>query len=64
MKSYKETVKHFEEWQKKIIEMANQVDGEKAKYKAEFKATFGICDGEPMNVLEVIKAIKAVNTLT
>ena len=64
MKSYEDTVKHFEEWQKKIIEKVNDVEAEKAKYKAEFKATFGICDGDPMNVLEVVKAIRAVNSLT
>jgi len=63
MSNYDDKVKYFEEWQAKIIKLGNEFENEKQKYKAEFKATFGICDGEPANVLELVKAIKAVNLL-
>jgi hypothetical protein len=61
--TYDEKIKHFEELQNEIVKLGQELDAKKQKYKAEFKATFGICDGEASNLLELVKAIRAVNLL-
>jgi len=63
MSNYDDKVQYFDGWQANILKLKTELDNEMQKYKAEFKATFGICDGEPANVLELVKAIKAVNLL-
>lgn len=64
MTKIEEKIEYFKNWQEKIIKLVTEAEAEKSKYKAEFKATFGICDGEQANALNIIEAIKAVNTLS
>lgn len=59
----KELVAKFEEAAKQIPEYAEMHShGEKTnrkyeEFKAEFKAKFGFCDGEPNSVVHIIEAI-------
>jgi uncharacterized protein YPO0396 len=42
---------------KKLAEELNKL---KEEYRAEVKAAFGITDGEPANVLEIVKTVRRV----
>ena len=56
----KEMQKDYEE---KASATSKELQGEIEKYKAEFKATFGLCDGEVSTTFNLIEAIRAVNLL-
>ena len=60
---FDEKIKYFEEKQKEIVALIQELEKKKSEYKAEFKAAFGITDGEPANVLEIIKTIKTVMSM-
>lgn len=51
-----------EKKQKEILEMHTALENKKAEYKAFTKAAFGLADGEQINVLDVARAIKLINS--
>ena len=51
------------EYDEKANEMTLKLNSEVAKYRAEFKVAFGLCDSEKTDPLTLIEAIKAVNQL-
>lgn len=53
----------FKVKQAEIMGLKQQLDTKMAEYKAEMKETFGITDGEPANVLELIAAFDKVQDL-
>lgn len=63
MSALQEKITHFETLQKEIIEANANLEKKMEQYRAELKATFGITDGEKMNVLDMIKAISKVKEL-
>lgn len=60
MSKFSETVESLEAEQKEIVELQTQLQGKLNAYKVRLKQTFGITDGEQMNVLEVLKAVSKV----
>lgn len=52
------------EYDQKANELSQELKNEIELYKAEFKKTFGLCDGERTNSLNLIEVIKAVNELS
>lgn len=52
------------EYEAKSIEIKKELTAEVEKYKVDFKATFGLCDGEKNDILSLIECIKAVNELS
>ncbi len=60
---FEERVKYYREKQEEIMKLNQDLENKKNEYKAEMKAEFGICDGEPADVLSLIAAIKNVVAL-
>ena len=55
-----EKIAQFKGKQEKITKMNQDLQNEIANYKAEFKDTFGIADGDQANLLELIETIGKV----
>lgn len=60
MSQLAEKISYFQTKQAEILELNRQLEVKKQEYKAEMKAAFGIADGEPANVLEIVEAIQKV----
>jgi hypothetical protein len=56
-------IQYFREKQKEMLELDRTLQNKKQEYLAEMKAAFGIADGEPANVLEIVEAIKKVKDM-
>lgn len=61
--TFQEKIAYFKEKQEKIAKLHQELENEKALYRAEIKAWSGITDGEPANVLEIIETIKKVQAM-
>lgn len=58
MSAFDEKVAYFKEKQSKIMELKRELDNQSALYKAELKAWAGITDGETMDVVTLLEAVK------
>lgn len=56
-------IAHFQRRQEEMLELDRKLQNMKQEYLADMKATFGLCDGEPANVLEIVKAMQKVRNL-
>lgn len=64
MKEYEEKKTALEkEYQDKIADAVRDLENEKAKYRAETKAAFGVADGESINILDVVEMIVLVQEM-
>lgn len=62
-KAQAEVDKLMEEKKKDLNELQQKFTAARENYKAELKAQFGITDGEEMNVLDMIHAVKKACSL-
>ena len=55
-----EKIQQFELLQKEMVELNDKLNEKKSAYKKMCNEAFGIADDQPMNILQIIKAIKTV----
>lgn len=55
-----EKLEHFAALQKELLDKNQELTNLKERYKAETKEVFGVADGEPINIMEVVSMIKRV----
>jgi hypothetical protein len=58
--SIEDRIKYFEEKREALRKMAFEFDQAKAHFNAEMKAEFGITEGEPADILALVKTIKKI----
>lgn len=57
------TVSRLRGMQAEMLEMNQELQNKAAVYRAELKKHFGITDGEQMNVLDMIEAMRRIKEL-
>jgi len=60
--TFNEAIVKAQEMQKELLELNRELESKKQLYKAFTKEHFGLADGEPIDVLEIVKAIKLVGS--
>ena len=63
-KDLKEQIEYFYAQQKEIIALEQELKNRAAKFNAEMKSVFGVCNGEPINILQIIELIMSVRPVT
>jgi hypothetical protein len=58
--TFDQLLEHFEKKQVEIMDLARELENKKQLYKAETKQAFGLADGETIDIISVIKAIRKV----
>lgn len=56
MTELEKKIAYFKTSQEQILEQSRKLQKMTEEYKAELKATFGITDGEQMNVLQLVES--------
>lgn len=58
-----EKITELKKLQEEIVRLNQELQNKTAEYKAKTKAAFGLADGEPINVLEVVEMVSKVIAL-
>lgn len=58
--TFDETMIELQQNQEQIMRMKKELEDRVESYKAKTKALFGICDGETLDIVNLLKAIKVV----
>lgn len=56
-------IEKFRSWQEKLLKLNQELENAKQEYRAQMKAEFGLADGEPANVLELVESFARIQKM-